>query len=123
MVPLLKDNMRESIKLLLNSGVSIRKSYKSKINDWYGEFELYRVYDYYTKKDKYYAWHKEFTDIDEAVEFFMVTCLTSKNKGYIQQRLDKKLNIEDYDLENPSEDLIQIFEEEGKIVDEEFKYL
>lgn len=114
MVPLLKDNMRESIKLLLNSGVSIRKSYKSKI---------LRVYDYYTKKDKYYAWHKEFTDIDEAVEFFMVTCLTSKNKGYIQQRLDKKLNIEDYDLENPSEDLIQIFEEEGKIVDEEFKYL
>lgn len=116
--------MRESIKLLLNNGVSIRKSYKSKINDWYGEFELYKVYDFYDKKEKYYAYHKDFNNIDDAIEFFMISCFTSKNKGYIQQRLDKKFDFEnDYNLEKPSAELIKIFDEEGKIVDEEFKYI
>lgn len=51
----------------------------------------------------------------------MENCFTSKNKGYIQQRLDKTINR--YNLEKPSKELIKIFEKEGKIVDEEFKLL
>lgn len=118
--------MRESIKLLLNNGVSIRKSFKYEINDWYGEFELYKVYDRYNNIEKYYSGYEQFDNIDEAIEHFMENCFTSKNKGYIQQRLDKTIDFEDddrYDLENPSKELIEIFEKEGKIVDEEFKLM
>lgn len=118
--------MRESIKLLLNNGVSIRKSFKSKISDWYSEFQLFKVYDEYENKEKYYSGHEKFDDIDKAIEHFMENCFTSKNKGYIQQRLDKTIDFEDddkYDLENPSRELIEIFEKEGKIVDEEFKLM
>lgn len=122
--------MRESIKLLLNNGVSFSIAYKSEINDWYSNFKLFKVWDRYKKKEIYYSMieggHKQFDDIDEAVDYFMEMCFSSKNKGLIQERLDKKIDFENderYDLEKPSEELIELFEIEGKIVDEEYKLM
>jgi len=122
--------MRESIKLLLNNGLSFSIGYKSEINDWYSDFKLFKVWDRYKKKEIYYSMieggHKQFDDIDEAVDYFMEMCFSSKNKGLIQERLDKKIDFENderYDLEKPSEELIELFEIEGKIVDEEYKLM
>jgi hypothetical protein len=122
--------MRESIKLLLNNGVSFSIAYKSEINDWYSDFKLFKVWDRYKKKEIYYSMieggHKQFDDIDEAVDYFMEMCFSSKNKGLIQERLDKKIDFENderYDLEKPSEELTELFEIEGKIVDEEYKLM
>lgn len=116
--------MRESIKQLLFNDISLNKSYKGEINDWYTDFKIYKVVDRYNNKVKYYSGYEQFDDIDKAIEHFMINCFTSKNKGYIQQRLDEKYDLEKkYDLENPSKELIELFEIEGKLVDEEYKLM
>jgi len=111
---------KEHIKELLNFGFKIEFPFKDKINSWYTNISI-------SEYEKYYNIHPysiKFYDIDEAINYFLDKAITSKNKGYIQGRLDKKINFEeDYDLEKPSKELIKLFEDEGKIVDEEAKEL
>ena len=116
-------NIRESIKSLLNLGVTVKKPFKDNINDWYSEFSLSPVYSELRGGLVYLSGFETFFDVDLAVEFFMSNCFTSKNKGYIQERLSRKVNLDRHNLTKPSEELIQLFEDEGKIVDEEYKTL
>jgi hypothetical protein len=78
------------------------------------------------RKDEYViqpGWQK-FSNVDDAINYFLDLGRTSKNKGYIQSRLmDKGIIDDDCDLEKPSSKLKNLFKEEGKIVDEESKLL
>jgi len=116
--------MINAIKKILNSGGKIQVSYKQEINEWYSEISITKLKDDECGESLYVVhpiWI-EFYDIDAAVNYFCDAAYTSKNKGYIQNRLiDKGLINDEMDLEKPNKQLKKLFEEEGKIVDEEFK--
>jgi hypothetical protein len=110
--------IKDSIKELLSKGISMEKSYKSEISSWYSQIKIYEYDGRYTVN------HTEFYDIDEAVNYFIKKCFSKDNVGYIQQRLfEKGLLRKDDDeiLEHPTKEVIELFEEEGKLVDEEFQ--
>jgi hypothetical protein len=109
---------KEDIKELLEFGFKIEFPFKDKISSWYTNISISKYENYYD----IYPYSIKFYDIDEAVNYFLDKAITSKNKGYIQGRLDKKYNFEeDYNLEKPDDELKKLFEDEGKIVDEEAK--
>lgn len=119
--------MKQAIKDILKVGGSISFSLKHSIDEWFGSIKIYHVTPHWDPDAKPYyyiePYGKSFFDIDEAVDFFINEAFTSKNVGYVQNRLrDKGVDFEmDFDLENPSEELLKLFDEEGKLVDEEFK--
>ena len=109
---------KESIKEILEFGFELKFPYKSKIDSWYGNISISKCYDYYNIQ----PFNVTLYNIDEAIDYFLDKAITSKNKGYIQSRLDKKIDFEeDYDLERPNEELKRIFKDEGKLVDKEAK--
>lgn len=112
---------RESIKDILECSGTIELPYKTKINEWYGQLKISKL-----SKGEYVIqphWQK-FSDIDDAVNWFMDIGLTSKNKGYIQNRLmDKGLINDNSDIETPSEEVKKLFREEGRLVNKEAKLL
>lgn len=109
---------KEAIKQVVEAGMTIEFPYKSKINDYYSQLRFVNMDTYYRVGEI------NFSDIDEAVNYFLREGFTSKNKGYIQTRLMNKRNdIDEYWLENPDEELKNLFKEEGKLVDEEAKKL
>ena len=112
---------KEAIKQVLNAGGTISVSYKTEINQWYGELKISKLNDYFVVQP---YWTK-FYDIDEAINYFCSEAFTSKNVGYTQSRLDKKgIDFEkNYDLENPNDKLKELFRKEGQLVDEEAKAL
>jgi hypothetical protein len=116
--------LKEHIKKLLETGSSISVSYKTKIDEWYGSMKICRLYDNELGCYEYIiepGW-KKFVDIDQAVNEYCYYGYTSKNFGYIQNRLnDKGLIDEEENLEKPSKEIKKLFREEGKIVDEESK--
>ena len=76
----------------MEKGGTISVPHKSKINEWYGELKISKL-----GKNEYVIqpyWQK-FSDIDDAVNWFMDKGLTSKNKGYIQNRLRDKGLLDD----------------------------
>jgi hypothetical protein len=107
---------KESFKQLLEAGVTLQFPYKTKISSWYGELKAYKQYDGF-----YHVDHTRFSDIDQAVDFFITEAFTSKNVGYIQSRLMNKNLLGEYDLEKPTSKIKNLFQEEGKVVDEESK--
>lgn len=111
--------IKEYIKETLKFGFKIEFPYKSIINQWYSNISIYKFSDYYEISPM----SVKFYDIDEAVDYFLNEAISSKNKGYIQNRLNRKYDLEEYNLEKPDDELEKIFDEEGKIVDEEFKEL
>jgi len=112
--------MKEAIKKILKFG-SVEIPYKTQIDQWYSKIYIH------TYEGKYciYPGSYMYSDIDEAVTTFMRKALSSNNVGYIQERLQKKgINFEmDYDLENPDDEVKKMFEDEGKIVDEELQLM
>ena len=115
---------KEGIKSVLQSGGKIVISHKYEISQWYHEASIHVDKDthntFYIIQPKYI----KFVDIDDAVDYFCDMAYTSKNIGYIQNRLmDNGILSDDVDLENPNEEIINLFKEEGKIVDEEAKIL
>ena len=110
---------KESIIEIINFGGTISFPYKKKINDWYSDIKITKL-----GSDEYViqpGWQK-FADVEEAVNWFMDKCFTSKNVGYIQSRLmDKGIVTENSNLENPDKEIKDIFKKEGKLVDEEAK--
>jgi hypothetical protein len=109
---------KESIKEVLEFGFKVGFPYKSKINNWYGNISINKNHG------SFYIEPFDVTlyDIDEAIDYFLDKAVTSKNVGYIQGRLDKKVDFEeDYDLEHPDDELKKLFDDEGKIVDDESK--
>ena len=119
--------MKQAIKDIIQAGGSIGFSLKHSIDEWFSTIRIYSVTPHWNPDAKTYyhiePYPKQFYDIDEAVNFFLQEAFTSKNVGYIQNRLrDKGIDFEsDFDLENPSAEPIQLFDDEGKLVDEEFK--
>ena len=112
--------MREAIKKIVKNGGTVSVPYKKEISEWYSEKTIVE----YKPEQTYLADSKVFYYIDDAVDYFCDVVYTSKNKGLIQSRLDRKGLLhtdEEYSLENPNKKLKKLFAEEGKIVDEEFK--
>ena len=110
--------MREAIKQIIENGGTIKVPYKREISSWYGEVSIYKIEDFY------FIQNTKFSDIDEAVSYFLNEAYTSKNKGFLQDRIVKKGLLDGDDvlsIENPTDELKKIFEEEGRIVDEEAK--
>jgi len=106
---------RESIKDILKHGGSIDVPFKSKINDWSSSMKIYSHRSNLYIVDPH---HQKFSNIDEAVDWFISKGLTSKNIGYVQSRLSSR-GI-DFESISPKEANILI-KEEGKIVDAEFQ--
>ena len=111
--------MKQSIIEIIERGGTISIPYKTKINEWYGELKITKL-----DKNEYVIqpyWQK-FSDVEDAVNWFLNEGFTSKNKGYIQGRLDDKgVKFSDYDIENPTKEVKDAFKKEGKIVDNEAK--
>jgi hypothetical protein len=119
--------MRQEIKKLLEMGSTIKAPYKTKINEWFAEVSITKLWDEYDQKTTYFIspFAHNFTDIDEAVDKFISYAYSPKNYGYIQIRLTNRGNppFDEYDIENPSKKLKKIFEDESKIVEEEYSQL
>lgn len=112
---------KESIKDVIEFGGNIKIPFKRSIDSWYSELEIAKLgnREYVIQP----GWQK-FSNVDDAINWFLDLGRTSKNKGYIQSRLmDKGIIDDDCDLENPNAKLKKLFKEEGKIVDEEAKLL
>ena len=111
---------KEAIKHLVTNGAIIEFDYKEKISSWYSKIKIYKLDNFYYVERPYI----KFADIDEAVNYFCSIAFTSKNIGYLQNRLrDKKLVGENTDFEKPSTKIRKLFKEEAKLVDEEAKSL
>jgi hypothetical protein len=111
---------KESIKYLIEIGASIKFDYKEEISAWYSELGI-------TKSGNFFyilPWRIKFSDINEAIEYFCDKAFSPKNMGYIQNRLIRKAFVDDNtDYERPNKKLKQLFKEEAKLVEEEFKLL
>lgn len=108
---------RESIKDILENGGSIELPFKSSINEWYSNIKIYCL-----EKNRYVIepQYQKFSNIDEAVNWFLKEATTSKNVGYVQSRLSRMgVNFESYELDDLG--IKSIIEKEGKIVDDEFE--
>lgn len=108
---------RESIKDILESGGSVELPFKSSIGEWYSNIKIYCL-----ERGQYviHPQYQKFSNIDEAVNWFLRESITSKNVGYIQSRLSKMgVDFESYKLDDPN--LKSILDKEGRIVDDEFK--
>lgn len=120
--------MKNEIKKILEIGSTVKASYKSAINDWFSEISISKIKQTWDDGKTYYfisPYCEKFYNIDDAVYKFISYAYTSKNYGYIQQRLiNKGVDFEnEYDLENPNEKVKKLFEDEGKIVDQEYQDL
>lgn len=117
---------KEAIKELLEMGVTIKFPFKSKIDSWYSDVSINKS-DFVKHVDKpryYISPFMEYShDINEIVNKFCEEVFTSKNIGLVQMNLMKKYPDfeEDFDLERPTKELREMFIEEGKLVDEEYK--
>lgn len=114
--------MRDSIKKILEMGGTISFPYKIGINEWFGEIKIS------TYKNRFIISPRsiEFFDIDECVNYFCSEALSSKNYGYVQERLSDKGMITDndeYDLEKPTNRIKKLFKEESILVDHEFSLM
>lgn len=116
--------MKSEIKKLVELGAIIKMPHKTKINEWFSEISISKVKHSFNGRIYYIIspFGEQIYDVDIAVNTFIDYSFTSKNIGYIQKRLSLKgVDLEQYDLETPNQELLKMFEEESKIVDEETK--
>ena len=117
---------KQAIKDLLEMGVTIKFPFKSQIDSWYSDVSIHKS-DFLGDINNpiYYIspYMKYSHDVDEIVNKFCEEAFTSKNIGLVQMNLMKKHPSfeEDFDLEKPTKELREMFIEEGKLVDEEYK--
>ena len=118
-------DIRLALKSVLSSGGRISVPYKSKINEIYGEIVVYksekeRVPIYTVAKN--ITEYQEYYDIDMAINVFMTEAYTSRNFGYLQERLKGKgVVFKDSDFETPNREVRKLFRNEAKIVDKDFE--
>lgn len=110
--------MKEEIKKIIELGCSISIPFKPTINSWFSELKLSKL-----SNTKFILSNNiQFNNIDDAIDYFLLEGFSSKNIGYIQDRLIKKgVFFDDYDLEYPNDKTKEMFDNEGILVDEEFK--
>ena len=111
--------MKAAIIDILQKGGSISIPHKSKINEWYGELKISKL-----SSGEYVIqplWQK-FSNIEDAANWFLNEGFTSKNYGYIQNRLMERGLVSDGDdLEKPNQKIKNLFKQEGELVDLEAK--
>lgn len=111
--------IKDSIKELLFSGSTIEVPYKEKLEDWYGKVCITQLEDKYIVQNPWTT----FYDIDEAVDYFCSMAYTSRNIGYVLDRLKKKRLISKYlgdgDFKNPNVKFLSLIEKEKIEVDKE----
>ena len=117
-------NRKESIKGVIEMGGTVSMSFKTRISDWYDDIKISESNEEGGKVYWIHPFSIRFCDIDDAVNYFCNETLTSKNVGYIQDRLrEKGLIDDDTDLERPDAKLKKLFKDEGELVDQEAKSL
>ena len=109
-------NMKNEILKLVQAGLAVKAYTKRKIASNFGSCLIYRFEDKFIVENE----PKEFADLKEAVDRFVEIAFSPKNIGYIQQRIGRTVDLYDYDLEEPSEELKALFEEELKKVAKEY---
>lgn len=114
---------KQSIKEMLEVGATIKVPFKERIDSWFGDYSIHKSNLGFSGKYYIFPTMKSFENAEEAIDAFCEQVFTSKNIGYIQERLrEKGIDFEnDYDLERPTKELREIFAEEGNLVDEEYK--
>jgi hypothetical protein len=111
--------MKAAIIDILQKGGSISIPHKYKINEWYGELKINKLNsgEYVIQP----GWQK-FSNIEDAANWFLNEGFTSKNYGYIQNRLMERGLVSDGDdLEKPNQKIKNLFKQEGELVDLEAK--
>ena len=122
----MQKTMIQEIKKLLDTGATIKFPYKTKINDRFGDVSITKIKLDWEDNSIYHIspFGENILDQDEAVKKFVDHTFSPKNIGYIQYKLiHKGINFEEYDLEEPTQELIDIFNQETKIVQEEYEIL
>lgn len=114
-------NLKEAIKTVLNCGGSIKVPYKSDLSSWYGDYTIGMM----DGETVILPGFMKFQNQDRAIDTFLLETMTSKNIGYLHNRIMKRTPdlLDEYDLKKPTKEIKKIFKDEGKLVDEEFKIL
>jgi len=81
--------MKDAIKELLQKGLSVTAPYKKNMADWCTDVKIYAASDGHCNiyGERFY---EKFDNIDDGVDYFVKTSLSSKNLGYILMRLARK---------------------------------
>ena len=113
----MKEKLLAAFEVIVEAGAHVEIAYKKEISHWYTEIKLYKL-------DKEYIisggnLYNKFDTFKEASDAFYNMCFTSKNIGLIQNRLMKKIELDDGAFAHPSKELKKLFKEEGKILDKE----
>ncbi len=119
------DKIKESISIILDSGGKVSYLYKENMGDWVTNVELYYLENIYGISSHYYiygGWNTgEYQNMEEAITKYMECVFGEKNLWPVLESLRKKLKIEDwesegYDFENPSEEFLNLIEEQRKFI-------
>ena len=113
--------LKKSISRILDNGGSVQFSYKYTLQSWYSE--AYIVY--FSLNDEYFIHetplHGTYKNKEEAIDKFVNFIFSENNIAYVIKRLEKriKFNSEDYDFREPSQELLDLIEEEKTIIIQE----
>lgn len=116
-----KQEIKESISQILDLGGQVQFSYKYTLESWYGESYIV----YFSLNDEYFIHgtplHGTYKDKNVAIEKFVNFIFSEKNLAYVIKRLEKRVNFdpEDYDFRDPSQELIDLIEEEKELIKKE----
>lgn len=121
-------NIKESISVILDSGGKVSHSYKETLRDWVGEITIYYFHGMYDIPAKYCVHggpFKEFTDKNEAINYYINYVFGPNNLWYCLERIREKLNINDwenqneYNFENPHPKFLILIEKEKLLIQNE----
>lgn len=114
-------DIKESISKILDLGGKVQFSYKYSLDSWYSESFII----YFSLNDEYFIHetpaHGTYKDKNVAIEKFVNFIFSENNLAYVITRLEKriKFNSEDYDFREPSQELLDLIEEEKTIIIQE----
>lgn len=104
------------IDIIENDG-TVKLDFKRKISDWHSTLSIYKYKNFYHIEG---AIRNKFSNIDDAINYFLFETCTSRNAVLVLKRI--KITDED-NLEKPNKELLKRFKEESKKLDNEIKYL
>ena len=113
--------MKRSISRILDNGGTVKFSYKYSLESWYSEAYI----TYFSLNDEYFIHetpsHGTYKNKEEAIDKFVSFIFSENNLAYVINRLEKRVNFnaEDYDFQEPSQELLDLIEEEKTIIIQE----
>lgn len=128
MIAWTKSKIKESITNILDLGGSVSFSYKGSLDSWYQTINLHYFPGYYsppTYNINSGPCHGDYKSKDEAIDKFIDCIFSENNLAYCLERIKVRLNIDfeeaGFDFEHPSQELLDIIEEEKLIIKNELK--